>query len=47
MMKSEIDKLASQFPNTEPVLLEMHRSEEDVEKLVGDHDVVVRLVMLR
>ena len=41
-MKTEIDNLASQYPNTEPVLLEMHRSLDEIDKLVADNDVVLR-----
>ena len=46
-MKTEIDKLATSFPNTTPVLLDIGRNMEELEKLVKGHDLVIRLVHIR
>ena len=46
-MKTEIDKLATSFPNTTPVLLDIGRNIEELEKLVKGHDLVIRSVHIR
>lgn len=43
-IKEEIDKLAQNYPNTEPVLLELHRSQQEVEDLIKEHDLVISLL---
>ncbi len=40
--KDEIDYLAERFRNTTPIMLELHRSQEEIEQLIKDHDIVVR-----
>ena len=41
-VKTEIDKLAKSFPNTTPILLDIGRNMEELEKLVKGHDLVIR-----
>ena len=41
-VKEEIDRLAATYPNTTPVMLDIHRSEEDLTELIKAHDLVVR-----
>ena len=45
MMRNEIDTLASRYPNTTPVLLDVIRSKDDVETLVTQNDIVIRYVI--
>ena len=44
-IKVEVDNLANRFPNTTPVLLEVDRRPDEVEKLIKSHDLVIRLVI--
>ena len=37
-----MDTLADQFPNTDPVLLEVDRRRDELEKLIQSHDIVIR-----
>ena len=46
-MKTEIDRLAKSFPNTTPVLLDIGRNMEELEKLVKGHDLVIRSVHIK
>ncbi len=41
-LKTEADALGARYPNTTPVLLDVQRSQEELEHLIQDHDVVVR-----
>ena len=41
-IKAEVDQLANQFPNTDPVLLEVDRRRDELEKLIQSHDIVIR-----
>jgi len=41
-IKAEVDNLASRFPNTDGVLLEVDRRRDELEKLVQSHDIVIR-----
>ena len=41
-IKEEIDRLATTFPNTVPELLEIHRSQDELENMVQGHDLVIR-----
>ncbi|CAF1287667.1 unnamed protein product [Adineta steineri] len=43
-VKQEADRLASQNPQTTPVLLDVTRSQSDLEKLIREHDCVVSLL---
>jgi len=43
-MKQEADRLASANPRTTPVLLDVQRSQNDLDKLIKEHDVVVSLL---
>ena len=37
-----MDNLASRFPNTDPVLLEVDRRPDELDKLIQSHDIVIR-----
>jgi len=37
-----VDNLASRFPNTDPVLLEVDRRPDELDKLIQSHDIVIR-----
>ena len=41
-IKAEVDNLANRFPNTDPVLLEVDRRRDELEKLIQSHDIVIR-----
>jgi len=41
-IKAEVDQLANLFPNTDPVLLEVDRRRDELEKLIQSHDIVIR-----
>ena len=41
-LKQDCDNLAARYPNTTPVLLDVQRSQEELEVLIQDSDVVVR-----
>jgi alpha-aminoadipic semialdehyde synthase len=43
-IESEVEYLASQFPNTTPVFLEVDRRLDELEKLVSAHDLVISLL---
>lgn len=43
-IKTEIDDLASRFPNTTPVFLEVDRRRDELEKLIASHDLVISLL---
>ncbi|KAK2187791.1 hypothetical protein NP493_154g03016 [Ridgeia piscesae] len=43
-VKTEIDRLAKSFPNTTPILLDIGRNMEELEKLVKGHDLVISLL---
>ena len=42
-LKNEADKLASKYPQTYPVLLDISRSQDELEKLIKNHQIVIRL----
>ncbi|ELT95650.1 hypothetical protein CAPTEDRAFT_173154 [Capitella teleta] len=42
--REEIDRLARTFPNTVPELLEIHRSNDELEKMIQGHDLVISLL---
>jgi len=37
-----VDNLANLYPNTSPVLLEVDRRRDELEKLIQSHDIVIR-----
>jgi len=41
-IKAEVDNLANRFPSTDPVLLEVDRRRDELEKLIQSHDIVIR-----
>ena len=43
-LKNEADKLANKYPNTMPMLLDITRSNEELKKLIKDHNVVISLL---
>lgn len=43
-IKQQIDVLANKYPNTCPVLLDIHRSREELDRLVDGHDLVISLL---
>lgn len=42
--KSEADALASKFERTTPVVLDIQHKQEDLEKMIQDHDLVISLL---
>ena len=43
-LKNEADKLASKYANIYPVSLDVSRSNEELEKLIRNHQCVIRLI---
>ena len=43
-LQQEIDALATRFKNTSPVLIDMQKDQEAIEKLVADHDLTISLL---
>jgi len=43
-LKNEADKLASKYQNTYPILLDINRSQEELEKLIKNHQIVISLL---
>jgi alpha-aminoadipic semialdehyde synthase len=43
-IKTEVDNLADRFPNTIPVLVEIDRRRDELEKLIHQHDLVISLL---
>lgn len=43
-IKAEVDNLANLYPNTSPVLLEVDRRRDELEKLIQSHDIVISLL---
>jgi len=41
-IKAEVDSLADRFVNTDPVLLEVDRRPDELDKLIQSHDIVIR-----
>ena len=41
-LKNEADKLASKYNNTIPIMLDIERSQEELEKLIKNHQIVIR-----
>ena len=43
-LKNEADKLASKYPNTIPMVLDITRSQDELEKLIKNHHIVISLL---
>lgn len=43
-LQHEVDALANRFKNTSPVLIDMQKDLEPIEKLVADHDLTISLL---
>jgi hypothetical protein len=41
-LKNEADKLASKYPQTMPVVIDILRSQDELEKLIKNHQIVIR-----
>jgi alpha-aminoadipic semialdehyde synthase len=41
-LKKEVDKLASKYGNIVPTILDVTRSQDELEKLIKNHQVVIR-----
>ena len=41
-LKNEADKLASKYPQTIPVVIDILRSQDELEKLIKNHQIVIR-----
>ena len=46
-LKDQIDYLANTYKNVSPVLLEVHRSQDELENLIKGHDVIIRYTVYR
>jgi len=43
-LQHEVDALASRFQNTTPVLMDMKKDMEPIEKMIADHDLTISLL---
>ena len=43
-IKNEADKVASKYPQAHPVSLDVLRSPEELEKLIKNHQIVIRYI---
>ena len=44
-LKNEADKIANKYQNVTPVLLDVTRSNEELEKLIKNHQIVIRYIL--
>jgi hypothetical protein len=44
-LKNEADKIANKYKNVTPVLLDVTRSNDELEKLIKNHQIVIRYIL--